>query len=102
MKKLDKRICNNCGLPRELCICVIIKYNPLTKQIEIGEELLKKHKDNMKIKKKNDKEELERIKNLQEELKKVKISPEVIQIGHEITREVSKISVERLFKEFTI
>lgn len=52
--------------------------------------------------KKMSKEEKERIKKIQNGLHNIKISPETIQEAHEISREVSKISVEKLFRPFDI
>jgi len=46
--------------------------------------------------------ERERIERIQEKLHNIKISPETIQKAHEISRELSKISVERLYKPFDI
>ena len=48
------------------------------------------------------KKEKARIKKIQDGLHNIKISPETIQKGHEITRELSKISVERLYRPFDL
>jgi hypothetical protein len=56
----------------------------------------------MATKKVTKKYECERIERIQTELNKISPSPEVIQRAHEISRELSKISVEKLYKPFDV
>jgi hypothetical protein len=46
--------------------------------------------------------EKERIERLQDKINKIRPSPETVRRAHEISREMSKISVEKLFRPFDI